>query len=307
MMIEQQIDRFKYIGCSNEEEYFLNEIGMGDEKDWEKIRLFFRFMYDKPDIYKLEEFKSWWLLHHIPIWSVHGETAKFVFPFLKSQIEPFLRKTSNEDRWRIALTHDKDFYYNADDVLDPIHLSEIGGIGSEITIAIHVLHWIILNQLSIDPKDLDFIVEFGGGVGHIPKLVKQLEFCGKYAIFDFPELAIIQQFYNNMKIEVMSHFSLLNLFLNNVSGNGLFYSTWGFSEFPLHLREKIEMELFLFKYCCILYQHDYKTIDNSKYFNDFMIRNTDFDWVKINLTGYDNNEDNTYLIGVNKNYARKEN
>tara|TARA_Y100000034_G_scaffold127081_1_gene179314 strand:- start:102 stop:995 length:894 start_codon:yes stop_codon:yes gene_type:complete len=272
------------------------------EKDgwWNECRIHLQRCLDNEN-YTLDEFKSWSIVQYIPIWSTNPSVKDVMFDFLRSNIEPFLGN-HDEERWKNVLIHERDFYRDVDDVTNNILLGDIGGVKSEITIGVHVLHWVILNQFGIDPKNLDFILEFGGGVGHIPKMVRKLGFRGKYGIFDFPEFSIIQQFYNNMEIVVINHLELIDLFLNN-GDSGLFYSTWGFSEAPLELRKRIEQNLSCYKYCFILYQDEFEGIDNVKYFNDFANRNFNFDWTSVGLDGYPNNENNTYLIGVNRNYG----
>ena len=272
-----------------------------DDTGWETRRRYFRNIYNNPDVYKLREFKSWWIVQYIPIWSINVLVKDVMFDFLRSNIEPFLGN-HDEERWKNVLTHERDFYRDVDDVTNNILLGDIGGVKSEITVGVHVLHWVILKQFGIDSKNLDFILEFGGGVGHIPKMVRKLGFHGKYGIFDFPELSIIQQFYNNMDIVVINNLELIDLFLND-GGNGLFYSTWGFSEAPLELRIRIEQNLSCYKYCCILYQDEAFGVDNVKYFDGFVDRNSNFTWTKVGLVGYPNYENNTYLIGINENYG----
>src|SRR5574342_302174 len=43
--------------------------------------------------------------------------------------------------------------------------------------------------------DLEEIFEFGGGHGRICRMIKDRGFIGKYTIFDFPEMAVLQQYY----------------------------------------------------------------------------------------------------------------
>ena len=102
-----------------------------------------------------------------------------------------------------------------------------------------------------------------------------------------------------MEIVVINYPELIDLFLGD-GGNGLFYSTWGFSEAPLDLRKRIEQNLLCYKYCCILYQDEFLDIDNVKYFDGFVTRNSDFDWTRVDFENYMNYEDNTYLLGVRK-------
>jgi hypothetical protein len=299
-----------FVGDRGEEHTSFFETPYVPVEWWTKCRRYIQLCLDNLEVYRLDEFKSWWLIQYIPIWSMHPANKDNIYHLLKSVVEPFLEENGNIERWRSALIHEKDFYRDVDDATNNILAIDIGGVKSEITIAVMVMHWILLKQFGIDPKDLGFIFEFGGGVGHIPKLVKKLGFDGRYCIYDFPELSAIQQFYNNFGVTTINHTALINPFLNGGGSNGLFYSTWAFSECPVELRARIEPSFNYYKYCFILYQHKCGGVDNVKYFDDMCKRNTNFDWSKIQLEGYKIGDSsygegqiNTYLIGVNKNYG----
>jgi hypothetical protein len=308
VITQEILDKVSFVGDHSEEHASFFESPFHEFDWWDKCKKHFQMCFDNPDLYKLEEFKSWWLVHFIPIWGMHPGYRDQVFNLLKGIIEPFLSEISDDDRWRSALTHERDWYRDVDDITNNVNTGDIGGVKTELTIGMMTMHWVILNQFDIDPKDLDYIFEFGGGVGHIPKLVKKLGFCGKYCIFDLPELSVFQQFYNNFEITVINHPILIDSFLGGRGSNGLFYSTWALSEAPIDLRIKMESRFSSFRYCFILYQHRCMGVDNVEYFGEMCKRNPNFEWTKVNLYGYkigdnDTGDENTYLVGVNKNYG----
>ena len=131
----------------------------------------------------------------------------------------------------------------------------------------HFYHWATLHKAGIRPQSLDYIFEFGGGVGHIPKLVKQLGFTGAYTIYDFPELSKIQSYYNANSIETISGHSSLEE-LDVPEGKSLFYSTWAFSEAPQETRKAMEKHFRKFDTIFILYQRRHADIDNKEYFEE---------------------------------------
>ncbi len=284
-----------FIGWDTPEyEEFWNASNSSQSDRWERYRRLFRSSLDKLDI-KL--FKSWYIVRGIPLWggNWYDENDKKIH---LDKVNTFLTE-NKEERWREILKEDMSFSS------DPDHAQafDINGINTEHSRVRYFFHWLTLYEHGIDAKNLDYIFEFGGGVGHIPKLAKQLGFLGTYTIYDFPELSIIQNYYNNMDIDTISDPCLLDI-LQIPQGKNLFYSTWGFSESPIHIRKKIENHFDKFDLFLILYQGKYiategnkeKVIDNDKYFGDLMKRASGVNWKVVeHPNGWDGGS--KYIIG----------
>lgn len=281
-------------------EEFWDKSKRGQRDRWEWYRGLFRSSLNELDI-KL--FKSWYLVRGIPLWggNWYNENDKKTH---FDKINTFLIE-NKEERWREILKEDMSFYS------DPDHsqAEDVNGINTEHSRVRYFFHWSTLYEHGIDAKNLDYIFEFGGGVGHVPKLVKQLGFGGTYTIYDLPELSIIQNYYNNMEIKTISDPCLLDV-LQIPRGKNLFYSTWALSESPIDIREKIENHFDKFDLFLILYQAEYTTvgkneeeiIDNDKYFGDLMKRTAGINWKVVeHPNGWDGGS--KYIIGVRQKKA----
>lgn len=245
-----------------------------DVDHWQEFRESFKSSLDTLD---LNHFKSWYNIRGLPLWgglwSNESEEVQHI-----NKISDFL-SNNKEQRWKDSLKEELDFYSH------PSHSPSysIAGIDSEITRVRYLYHWITLFENGIDAKDLNFIFEFGGGVGHIPKLTKQLGFSGEYFIYDFPELCSIQNFYNKMQIKTASDLALVDTLLSPLkeSRGGLFYSTWGFSESPLKTRLLMQKHFKHFDYFAILYQSNIFNLNNKDFFKDMAWIFSDIDWVTV--------------------------
>lgn len=159
----------------------------------------------------------------------------------------------------------------------------------------------LFNKLKDPQKELKRIIEFGGGYGSMCRLFRNMEFSGKYIIFDLPEFSALQKFYLNsintkyIKNTIFAGKEDMNKYSNDSLGT-LFIATWSFSEMPLELREEILNNL-KFNYCIIAFQNQFDGIDNLKYFNNFIkkYKNINFD-----LSPIKHLEGNYYLIGTKK-------
>lgn len=65
--------------------------------------------------------------------------------------------------------------------------------GNLIHQAYHLLQWEKATGKRV--KDLERIVEFGGGYGAMAKLIRRSGFTGEYIIFDTPEFSLLQEYY----------------------------------------------------------------------------------------------------------------
>lgn len=152
----------------------------------------------------------------------------------------------------------------------------------------------LIGHFNVDIGKIESIVEFGGGFGSMPKLIKDLGFNGKYTIFDFPEFIALQKYYLNSThtkgnfefIDQISKISLLD--------PDIFIATWSLSESPLNIRDEFLRKVGKPKYILIGYQEKFEEVDNVKYFNQYANDNKDYDWKTWEINHLPKNY---YLIG----------
>tara|TARA_R110002020_G_scaffold435782_1_gene646020 strand:- start:44 stop:865 length:822 start_codon:yes stop_codon:yes gene_type:complete len=106
--------------------------------------------------------------------------------------------------------------------------------------------------------EFDNIIDFGAGTGHFIKHCYQVGFKGSVQIIDIPVTIPIQEYVlRGVDVkwvdieEVLTHLP-----------NTLFNSTWGFSETPLSLRDKLPDITTCSKF--IAFQHNFYGVDNKK-------------------------------------------
>jgi hypothetical protein len=104
----------------------------------------------------------------------------------------------------------------------------------------------------------DNIIDFGAGTGHFIKHCYQVGFSGSVQIIDLPEAIPLQRYVlRGLDVVWVDTEEVLTRLPNS-----LFNSTWGFSEIPISLRNKLPDISSCSKF--IAYQHKYHGIDNKK-------------------------------------------
>lgn len=192
-----------------------------------------------------------------------------------------------------------------------LHLN--GSSGNLIHHCYHIKNFEEKNETSVN--NFDFVFEFGGGYGSMCRLFNNLNYNGKYLIFDLPAFSAIQKYYlKSLNLNVIdeedffnplskgvlciSDIEKLKVILNKINTlddiNSLFIATWSISETPLELRNDVIPLVEKFDSFLIAYQSKFQTIDNIKYFNDFVKRNSRKTWKNWEIKHLPNNY---YLIG----------
>lgn len=186
--------------------------------------------------------------------------------------------------------------------------------GNLIHHAYHLLN--IEKEMNLPPGDTDIVFEFGGGYGSMCRLFMKLGFKGKYIIFDLPAFSALQRYYLKslgykiLKLEdyykadsgilCLSEIEELNtaLYNSNLEKNSLFLATWSISETPINFRNKIMEIVLKFNYLFIAYQKQFNEMDNLIYFNNFKLKNSNYDWSSVNLSHIPG--EHYYLFGQKK-------
>jgi hypothetical protein len=176
--------------------------------------------------------------------------------------------------------------------------------------AYHLEQFMVHSGRSI--KDLDLIIDFGGGYGSMCKVAHGLGFNGRYVIFDWPEFSLLQEFYLKLSstsqtvlrtpseengIYLINDPEKLHEFFERPC-RSLLIATWSMSEMPVVLREKL-LTIVSPSYFLITYQKKFGEINNEAYFDKLMSNRTDIKWSKFPMK-YIPLEKNKYLIGIRK-------
>jgi hypothetical protein len=158
-------------------------------------------------------------------------------------------------------------------------------------------------------RDLNLVLEFGGGYGSMCRLFHNLGFAGKYIIFDFPEFSALQRYYLRslglqvLTVETYSQHSSGILCVSDVehiqraiSGvtNKLFLATWSISETSQTIRSSFFDAIPDFDHYLIAYQHTFGEMNNIEYFNAFMQKHPKLTW---KLWQISHLKDQFYLMG----------
>lgn len=160
-------------------------------------------------------------------------------------------------------------------------------------------------------NNFDFVVEFGGGYGSMCRLFYNLEFCGRYVIFDLPLFSALQTYFlKTLGLPVLSKEefsrsttgifcvsdlqSLNDIVAEHVGEDTLFVATWSLSESPVSLREGVFSSLLEFQSFLIAYQNKFGEVDNCEYFGKWEEMLDNIVWKSWEISHL---PENYYLIG----------
>jgi len=145
------------------------------------------------------------------------------------------------------------------------------------------------------------VFEFGGGYGSFCRMFYNLGFSGKYTIYDQPEFVALQEFYlksifeDPRSISYISYFGDLDRYFTHENKLDIFIALWSLSECPIRFRSEILAKKCNPKYFLFAYQNKFGEIDNNKYFDDLILQNKRYRWVKKPIKHIPGNN---YLYGV---------
>jgi hypothetical protein len=120
----------------------------------------------------------------------------------------------------------------------------------------------------MDVRDLDRIVEIGGGYGGMCCEAFDAGFTGTYVIYDFPEMHMLQREYLK-KRGCAGHVIYTTDdgdVTPGVARNTLLIGLWSVSEMPMETRRKVMAMHDLFTYRLFAFQERFGGVDNREYF-----------------------------------------
>jgi hypothetical protein len=165
------------------------------------------------------------------------------------------------------------------------------------------------DKLKVRIKDVNLVVEFGGGYGGLCRLFYNLGFNGTYVIFDLPVFSDLQVFYlkmlglnasldlNVQGISCVSKISEVEQIINNVEEKKFFVATWSISETPFSLRNTFLPLVQNFDLFLIGYQNQFQEFDNIDFFTKWSESLKEIEWHNDETKTF---QGNYYLFGQKK-------
>ncbi len=131
-------------------------------------------------------------------------------------------------------------------------------------------------------RDVETIVEFGGGYGSLCRIAHGAGFTGKYVIFDLPEQSALQRYYLSAvgipNVLLLSEIEQVRALAETFHRPRLFLATWSLSESPLPLRKRMAEVVRDFDAFLIAYQNEFGGVDNDGSFQEWRSWFPDVRW-----------------------------
>lgn len=167
---------------------------------------------------------------------------------------------------------------------------------NSVLLTSHLWQYERASGLKID-RDIDLIVEFGGGYGAMCRVAHESGFSGRYIIFDLPVISALQRYYlSSVGLPVLPQSKLLasaesgvacissltelqNLLSEKQSASdqpqarlprSLFIATWSLSETPLSVRNEFHSVLERFSAYLLSYAIAFEDCDNRTYYRQLI-------------------------------------
>lgn len=140
-------------------------------------------------------------------------------------------------------------------------------------------------RTGVDVLKSDYVFEFGGGYGNMCKIFRNMNFKGRYIIYDLDFFNLIQNYYlsslgmiEGKDFDCVSSLDDLSAISTNFTKQSLFISTWALNEVPVSLREEILKNLDNVKNYLLAYNFSFEGVNNIEYFESFKNRFPKITW-----------------------------
>ena len=169
----------------------------------------------------------------------------------------------------------------------------------------HAYHLLMIEERLGDIEDFAEIVEFGGGYGSFPRLVRRLGVASRYHIHDLPEFAALQRYYLASVAlrrgepaiqEDVTWGSSIDELPTKGASSRLFVALWSLSETPLRDREPWCDVIEECDGVVVAFQGEFEDIDNRSWFGALQ-RRRGFEWSCWEIPHL---RGNFYLVGGRK-------
>lgn len=245
--------------------------------------------------------------------------------FKKKQLKNFLR---NQIIQNVFFIHNRFFIFyelrelkkdkkwslwkkllNENDIGNPVRYFLYSESSGNRIRQVYLIKKFLDSDKSIDIKNINKIIELGGGYGCMADIFKRINKNNSYTIYDMFEVNFLQYYYLKMN----NHNPVLNIFntklnlINSISNlkkfekknkDYLFIANWSISEFPLNFRKKFISTILNSKYSLISFQENFEGINNLKFFKKILKKTNNKYFYKIEPLNHYNNA----LFNNNKHY-----
>lgn len=266
--------------------------GSSAEDTWSKVANHFRYLVATEDP---RSFLKW----------NHLQTTVFeIVDYVAPELAHLQQDAAWADRWAPAIRESQVGRPNP----FPLYPQSSGNL---IHHAYHLCRF--EEAIGVPVASFDLVFEFGGGYGSMCRLFHNLDFKGRYVIFDFAEFALLQRFFLQFLglsvrstedlasglpgVCVVSDPAELRSLLPRLSAaaqNSLFLATWSLSEAPLAFRRQVLDLLLPFDAWLLAYQSQFGEVNNESYFAELASRKKEFRWWHLPI---DHIPQQFYLIG----------
>ncbi len=144
-----------------------------------------------------------------------------------------------------------------------------------------------ISKTGCDFKNLDTIIDFGGGYGCTCRLAYRLGFTGKYILYDLPEFLALQEYYliatgihpQNDIVFLSDIYDFQKQIKDIKNDKSLFMACFSISESPPLLRDIVLPEIAKsIDYISIWYKDKWNEYNNVEYFSKWMKDNSNYIW-----------------------------
>jgi hypothetical protein len=134
--------------------------------------------------------------------------------------------------------------------------------------AYHIHRFETVTGLAV--KDMQSIIEFGGGYGAMAHLVHQLGFTGDYTIVDLPEFSLLQEYYLS-NVEDAPPVNFIDSQRNPAYQADMLIACYSLSECDADTRYRF-LAGTAFQHHLFLYSDQWEDYNNQTYFRDYFPR-----------------------------------
>ena len=263
-----------------------------DKNFWPNVQQILNTYFKDMDV---AHFKTWQPVHLIPVYVTGNQ-----YPEYYKDVWQYLSRLTEKDRkaWQQALAESIRGWPTEEHRMRAQLPMIVDGMYFETSSwTIKTAHHIMTfqNNIKLDIRNFDNIIEVGGGIGEFARIARGYGYKGTYQLFDLPEIQRFQKYYLELlDVDFVTEPSQLT----KRKGRTLFVSTWALSEIPMSLRRQIVERVKHSDNYLIIYQGNVFGIDNNEYFNGEYQKSMQADIVaKIEIDWLKCQGGNHYLLG----------
>lgn len=119
-------------------------------------------------------------------------------------------------------------------------------------------------------RDMDTIIEIGGGFGAMAVAAHRFGFRGVYYIYDLPEFSLLQEYYLN-RVAAGAYVKFATIGEDIPDESDLLVGMWSLGEMPTGERERV-LDFNISRNYLLAYMPDFGGGNNKAWFHDYFVR-----------------------------------